>query len=98
MPRENRKRGRKHKKQKEDEVIKPVSPPDAPEPGPSWIQTQDEYQGPDIPYGFVDQELKLYLRNMDVKIVEWSVNDNAAQHGDCSSSEIAEGQQILPNN
>ena len=81
MPRENRKRGKKHKKKAEDDGGAPQ--PQEPEPqyeeeaetietGPSWIVSAR--QNPvdlNAPFGFVDAEVKAYFRTVDVQIREW---------------------------
>ncbi|KAI1793004.1 ARM repeat-containing protein [Ganoderma leucocontextum] len=79
MPRENRKRGKKHKK-KAEEAAEPE--PDSYEPqlqdqedeaGPSWIvrARDDSAVDPNAPFGYVDAEVKAYFRTVDVQIREW---------------------------
>ncbi|KAJ3820976.1 armadillo-type protein, partial [Lentinula raphanica] len=65
MPRENRKRGKKHKS-------KPSQPVPS-EPGPSWIVTAptNEDFNPEAPFGYVDADLKAYFRNVDLHIRDW---------------------------
>ena len=79
MPRENRKRGRKHKKPKEDEShhTQPETQPE-PEPeeqqdaGPSWIvHRQAEEVNKEAPFGYVDAEVKAYFRTVDLQFREW---------------------------
>ncbi len=80
MPRENRKRGKKHKKKAEDEA--PVRQEEQPQQeedqanaaGPSWIVPAREDSGVDLlnaPFGYVDAEVKAYFRTVDVQIREW---------------------------
>lgn len=79
MPRENRKRGKKHKKQPEqvpdqqehEEQPEPISQsPDK----PSWIVSgpkQEEEANPEAPYGYVDPDVKAYFRTVDMQIRDW---------------------------
>ena len=81
MPRENRKRGKKHKKKSEDDGGAPQ--PQEPEPqyeeeteaietGPSWIvSARQNAVDLNAPFGFVDAEVKAYFRTVDVQICEW---------------------------
>ena len=81
MPRENRKRGKKHKKKAEEEpVLEPEQDSYAPqfqdqddEAGPSWIvrARDDSAVDPNAPFGYVDAEVKAYFRTVDVQIREW---------------------------
>ncbi|KAH6888360.1 armadillo-type protein [Coprinopsis sp. MPI-PUGE-AT-0042] len=87
MPRENRKRGKKHKKTKEEDDYAPFSnveqqnyPEEQPEIGhgePSWIRPsarqQDEFN-PEAPFGYVEQDVKAYFRTVDVQIRDWQDN------------------------
>lgn len=89
MPRENRKRGRKHKKQQDDfhEDTHAEEPAEEPQAGPSWIVS-----GPataefneEAPFGYVDSEVKAYFRTVDVQIREWQeepYHDSGADEGD----------------
>ena len=77
MPRENRKRGKKHKKQVE-EVVNDAQDiaqglEETKEAGPSWIVPAREDPGadPNAPFGYVDAEVKAYFRTVDVQIREW---------------------------
>lgn len=81
MPRENRKRGKKHKKQNDAEVEPPAK--ESPtfeqteqEAGPSWIVGKSTYGEhddafKDAPFGLVDPDLKAYFRTVDAKLREW---------------------------
>ena len=80
MPRENRKRGKKHKKKAdEDTYVQPEEHPlqheeeQAEAAGPSWIVPAREDPGVDLnaPFGYVDAEVKAYFRTVDVQIREW---------------------------
>ncbi|TBU50501.1 ARM repeat-containing protein [Dichomitus squalens] len=78
MPRENRKRGKKHKKSKEEaEPQQDSYVPDFEEQedaaGPSWIVPARDAPAADLnaPFGYVDAEVKAYFRTVDVQIREW---------------------------
>ncbi|KAG8961677.1 Nucleolar protein 9 [Tulasnella sp. 419] len=81
MPRENRKRGKKHKKGKEELTTTAESPSlHTPPLEPSWIKVvNDDESGAashsEAPFGFVDQDVKRYLAEVDQKLVEWSEQD-----------------------
>ncbi|KAJ3011851.1 hypothetical protein NUW54_g2047 [Trametes sanguinea] len=79
MPRENRKRGKKHKKKAEevaevhqDEAQYPKEQ-EVNEAGPSWIVPARDTSAIDqnAPFGYVDAEVKAYFRTVDVQIREW---------------------------
>lgn len=86
MPRENRKRGKKHKKptqevqnERHHAVSDNAEPEQTQEPGPSsWIRqrpTADEAResevNSDAPFGYVDPDVKAYFRTVDEKLREW---------------------------
>lgn len=77
MPRENRKRGKKHKKTVADtlDTARPQAEHEEEEPqaGPSWIVSapSDSVYNPEAPFGYVDSEIKAYFRTVDVQIREW---------------------------
>ncbi|KAI0643707.1 ARM repeat-containing protein [Trametes meyenii] len=79
MPRENRKRGKKHKKSAEDvtdfnkDVLHPEQEQELNEAGPSWIIPARNDAAVDLnaPFGYVDAEVKAYFRTVDVQIREW---------------------------
>lgn len=78
MPRENRKRGKKHKKKNEEDAYLPQEEhpsqreEQAAEAGPSWIVSpRDPAIDQNAPFGFVDPEVKAYFRTVDVQIREW---------------------------
>ncbi|EJD54013.1 ARM repeat-containing protein [Auricularia subglabra TFB-10046 SS5] len=74
MPRENRKRGKKHKPQKQEEQQQ------QPEPEPEYYEdltgaqegeAQPDDRAPDTPFGFVDPDVKAYFRTVDAQLKEW---------------------------
>ena len=76
MPRENRKRGKKHKKKAEGETgtePNPEHPPSEPQAGPSWIipPSNAGTTNQEAPFGYVDAEVKAYFRTVDTQIREW---------------------------
>ena len=83
MPRENRKRGKKHKKKAEEDTYVPREPTapeeQEPEAGPSWIVQAPDASGPDpnAPFGYVDAEVKAYFRTVDVQLREWQEEGHA---------------------
>ncbi|GJE84753.1 nucleolar protein 9 [Phanerochaete sordida] len=88
MPRENRKRGKKHRKTKEDEPAPPPQPVHQPEPepeaGPSWIVAgpRADQNNDEAPFGYVDSEVKAYFRTVDVQLREWQEEGHAAASAD----------------
>ncbi|TCD70472.1 Nucleolar protein 9 [Steccherinum ochraceum] len=93
MPRENRKRGKKHKKSAADEDTQGYAPPHIDEPiqeaGPSWITpapAKSAQEDREAPFGYVDSEVKAYFRTVDVQIREWQ-----------DEHELPEGQDSDPN-
>ena len=79
MPRENRKRGKKHKKQREEEPSYDAKPERELETReePSWIvpaANHAEEVNPEAPFGYVDVDVKAYFRTVDVQIQEWQEN------------------------
>ena len=98
MPRENRKRGKKHKKKVEEEYPEPQAQHDEPEEqaeaGPSWIVSapaNDAYNA-EAPFGYVDSEVKAYFRTVDVQIREWQ--DEPTQVAEDGESDPNEGQHL----
>lgn len=76
MPRENRKRGKKHKKVAEETYAVPVQyeePVEEAQGGPSWIVSAPGVSefNEEAPFGYVDSEVKAYFRTVDVQIREW---------------------------
>ena len=82
MPKDLRKRGKRHKKSEANAQ----PPPQVPEPidggpssGPSWIVSrapdsiQDQVSS-EAPFGFVDPEMKAYFRTVEDQLKEWQQN------------------------
>jgi nucleolar protein 9 len=95
MPREQRKRGKKHKKSDntndraaQNDYPEPEPVP-APEPaGPSWIKPAPVREhAPDIdaPFGLVDPDVKAYFRNVDTQMRDW------AEHAPDAPEDAADG-------
>ena len=86
MPKELRKRGRRHKKSsteyqthtQEQEV-----PDEGPSSGPSWIVPQADPSStqfnPEAPFGYVDPEFKAYFKTVDDQLKEWQQDRNFAE-------------------
>ena len=96
MPRENRKRGKKHKKQRPEEQTAFDEPSfheteEKQSVGPSWIVERNahEAQDSDWPFGYVDPDVKAYFRTVDTKLREWQELD--------ASVEVDEGGDMNPN-
>ena len=93
MPRENRKRGKKHKKQPQQ--VPEQQHEEEPEPiiesldKPSWIISgpKEEDVDPAAPFGYVDADIKAYFRTVDVQIRDWQENrdEDAGEVGDGDS-------------
>jgi nucleolar protein 9 len=67
MPKEIRKRGKKHKKTIPHE-------PALQEQDPSWIvprQIETSLTDRDAPFGYVNDDVKSYFRSVDAQIREW---------------------------
>ncbi len=83
MPKELRKRGKRHKKSSAEdqthawdsaqEVLE-----EGPSSGPSWIVPRVDLDSkqfnPEAPFGYVDPELKAYFRTVDDQLKEWQQN------------------------
>lgn len=90
MPRENRKRGKKHKKQPTEEHPTAVEEShyeeEEPQAGPSWIvpasHSDAPQENPEAPFGFVDADVKAYFRTVDVQLKEWQENEEQVVEGD----------------
>lgn len=96
MPREHRKRGKKHKKNTEEEFVPLPKEEEAAyeedqahAAGPSWIvPAQDESAfDPNAPFGYVDSEVKAYFRTVDVQIRDWQD----------ARPEVEEDEDVDPN-
>ncbi|RXW16432.1 hypothetical protein EST38_g9415 [Candolleomyces aberdarensis] len=91
MPKEHRKRGKKHKKsQQEEEWTEPAQQeyhepePQLDDAGPSWIRpaAKDPNEfNPEAPFGYVDADVKAYFRTVDLQMRDWQDN-KAAEEGD----------------
>ncbi|KAK1229483.1 Nucleolar protein 9 [Marasmius sp. AFHP31] len=96
MPRENRKRGKRSKKQTQDcsveqEEQKHVDEQQAQsEAGPSWIVSrpqQTEELNPEAPFGYVDADIKAYFRTVDTQIRDWQ---EAKEHEEAAEDGVAD--------
>lgn len=100
MPRENRKRGKKHKKEaaEPEQPHHSQAPPPAQETSrPSWILSsskQTEEINPEAPYGYIDADVKAYFRTVDVQIREWQ--ESRGYH-DKDDGKEEEGGDVDPN-
>lgn len=76
MPRENRKRGKKHKKTRDETQSQHAENQYSEEQraGPSWIvPTPDvtNHADSEAPFGYVEAEVKAYFRTVDLQIRDW---------------------------
>ncbi|KLO15785.1 ARM repeat-containing protein [Schizopora paradoxa] len=83
MPRENRKRGKKHKKQKDEDEYNGYQEKsyeeevEEPQAGPSWIhprtnaEEEDSEFNPEAPFGLVNPDVKAYFKTVDERLREW---------------------------
>jgi len=81
MPKELRKRGKKHKKSKQEEqppANAPVDEHEKPSEGPSWIISahKTEDVNPEAPFGYVDPDIKAYFRTVDDQIRAWQEDEH----------------------
>jgi hypothetical protein len=97
MPKELRKRGRRHKSTRTEDQ-KPAQGREVPDEGPStagpsWIvpRTDGKQQlNPEAPFGYVDPELKAYFRTVDDQLKEWQQNrDHTEGEDDVDPNESA---------
>ena len=95
MPKELRKRGRRHKTSRTEDQ-KPAQEREVPDEGssagPSWIvpRTDSKQLNPEAPFGYVDPELKAYFRTVDDQLKEWQQNgDHAEGEEDVDPNESA---------
>jgi nucleolar protein 9 len=95
MPKELRKRGRRHKTSSTEdkapaqgqEVLDEGS-----SAGPSWIvpRADSKQLNPEAPFGYVDPELKAYFRTVDDQLKEWQQSrDHAEGEEDVDPNESA---------
>ena len=100
MPRENRKRGKKHKRHSDAPAEPPAAESRAYEPteqeaGPSWIVGKSTYGErndafkDDAPFGLVDPDLKAYFRTVDDKLREWQ---------ELSGQDVTENEETTDSN
>lgn len=103
MPREHRKRGKKHKKQTEEPSYEATnshsqSAHDSPqhaEAGPSWIVSHSAEFNAEAPFGYVDTEVKAYFRTVDTQIREWQDGGhNTPEDGDTDPNEGKEDKLV----
>ncbi|KAI0698876.1 armadillo-type protein [Cytidiella melzeri] len=81
MPREHRKRGKKHKKRTREPSTESTTShiqsadyaQENVEAGPSWIVSHSSSAevNAEAPFGYVDSEVKAYFRTVDAQIREW---------------------------
>ena len=106
MPKELRRRGKRHKKsstEHEHPAQKQDSLDEGPSSRPSWIvprsdsqQEQEQQLNPEAPFGYVDPELKAYFRTVDDQLKEWQQNwDDANRDGDIDPNESASMSFLL---
>ncbi|TFY55659.1 hypothetical protein EVG20_g9240 [Dentipellis fragilis] len=87
MPRENRKRGKRHKKTQDEDG--PAQEEQQQQAGPSWIVAGEDGahgRGGEVnleaPFGYVDADVKAYFRTVDNQIKEWQENGAEVDAGD----------------
>jgi nucleolar protein 9 len=104
MPREHRKRGKKHKKNAEETQEHKVDEQryedeQEAQAGPSWIVQGDsghEDVNPEAPFGYVDPDVKAYFRTVDEKLKEWQeLRDYAKPDDEVGGTDPIEG--VLPS-
>ena len=101
MPRENRKRGKKHKKQRDAAENAPVKNyEEEQQAGPSWIVDpnpeagfSEEGTSRDAPFGYVDPDVKAYFKTVDAKLREWQESDSVVNIEE--SAELNEGRHLI---
>lgn len=100
MPREHRKRGKKHKTKAHDQHVEVETSHHAPtkdaqqepENGPSWIVSHSNTSdvNAEAPFGYVDSEVKAYFRTVDSQIREWQdTGRNMNEEGNMDPNEGA---------
>ncbi|KAH7916121.1 armadillo-type protein [Hygrophoropsis aurantiaca] len=91
MPRENRKRGKKHKKPQDEDNVDPKVQNERSEhlapkrEEPSWIiavPVADEEAHAEAPFGYVDPDVKAYFRTVDEQLQNWQEEEYHADNGD----------------
>ncbi|KAG6813198.1 hypothetical protein H0H92_013318 [Tricholoma furcatifolium] len=94
MPRENRKRGKKHKKAVENDSGPSEFQLPTQDLEPSWIRSapnHDALEGQDInqeaPFGYVDVDVKAYFRSVDVQMRDWQEQEEQILDQDTDPNE-----------
>ena len=89
MPKDLRKRGKRHKKSEAN--VQPPTNDTEPSSGPSWIVSRalDSNVNSEAPFGFVDPEMKAYFRTVEDQLKEWQQNGGDAEDEDIDSNESA---------
>jgi hypothetical protein len=88
MPKELRKRGKRHKKSATEHQTlsqeQEIPPDEGPSGGPSWIvpRASSSQFNPEAPFGYVDPDLKAYFRTVDDQLKEWQQNNWDDGEGD----------------
>ena len=81
MPRENRKRGKKHKKTEVHVPVQKEVEHEEADAGPSWIVSapaNEDDPPTDAPFGYIEPDLKAYFKNVDIQMQDWQ-QDYAVQ-------------------
>jgi nucleolar protein 9 len=86
MPKELRKRGKRHKNssaENQTHAQRHEVPDEGPSSGPSWIvpraDSSSNQFNPEAPFGYADPELKAYFKTVDDQLKEWQQNRNYAE-------------------
>lgn len=100
MPRENRKRGKKHKKSLQDKPEPEAYQEDADNVGerqtggfeggdrPSWVVRDREPEiNPEAPFGYVEADVKAYFRTVELQIRDWQENPARTSAGHSGDNE-----------
>jgi nucleolar protein 9 len=93
MPKENRKRGKKRRREDEKTATGGDAQESAPEldnPKPSWIVSASKEvpeSNTDAPFGYVDADVKAYFRTVDIQLRQWQDNEVEDDHETANSSE-----------
>ncbi|KAI0274347.1 armadillo-type protein [Russula aff. rugulosa BPL654] len=77
MPKELRKRGKRHKKSSAEDQTH-AQEHEVLDEGPSSESSSKQFN-PDAPFGYVDPELKAYFKTVDDQLKEWQQNRNYAE-------------------
>ncbi|KAG9219045.1 hypothetical protein CCMSSC00406_0001455 [Pleurotus cornucopiae] len=103
MPRENRKRGKKHKKSAVDieapaqahEYVAEV--PESHNDRPSWIVPAPNHEevNAEAPFGYVDADVKAYFRNVDNQMKSWQERHSYDAGDDPDTTDPNEERRIF---